>query len=112
MPDLSTEDAKLLTLARSARARIGAPEGAAVRDGDGRTYAGATVALPSLRLSALQLAVASAVAAGADALEAAVVVTEAATLDDGGRAAVRHLAAAAPIHLAGPDGAVRGTVVS
>ena len=54
------EDAKLVTLARAARARIGAIEGAAVRDQDGRTYAAATVDLPSLRLSALQLAVASA----------------------------------------------------
>ncbi len=49
MPDeLDAEDAKLVTLARAARARIGAAEGAAVRDGDGRTYAGATVALPSI----------------------------------------------------------------
>ena len=32
MPDLQPEDAKLVTLARSARGRTGAPEGAAVRD--------------------------------------------------------------------------------
>ena len=38
--ELSAEDAKLVTLARAARARAGAVEGAAVRDGDGRTYAG------------------------------------------------------------------------
>lgn len=49
MTELDAEDGKLVTLARSARARIGAPEGAAVRDGDGRTYAAATVALPSCR---------------------------------------------------------------
>ena len=55
---LDAEDAKLVTLARAARARVGAVEGAAVRDGDGRTYAAATVALPSLHLTALQLAVA------------------------------------------------------
>ena len=35
--ELSTEDRKLVTLARSARARVGAVEGAAVRDQDGRT---------------------------------------------------------------------------
>ncbi len=31
------EDGKIVTLARSARARTGAAEGAAVRDTDGRT---------------------------------------------------------------------------
>jgi cytidine deaminase len=104
MPELSTEDIKLITLARAARARTQAVEGAAVRDGDGRSYAAASVALPSLTLSALQLAVANAVAAGAGKLEAAAVVTEASTVDAGGRAAVRDLAADAPIHLAAPDG--------
>ena len=78
----TAEDAKLVTLARSARARIGAVEGAAVRDGDGRTYAAATVSLPSLTLTALQLAVANAVSSGAVKLEAAVVVTEASTWTD------------------------------
>ena len=110
MLDLTAEDAKLVTLARSARARVGAVEGAAVRDGDGRTYAAATVALPSLSLTALQLAVANAVAAGATKLEAGAVVTEASTLDELGRAAVRDLAPTAPVHLAGPDGTVFGTV--
>lgn len=107
---LAAEDAKLVTLARSARARVGAAEGAAVRDGDGRTYAAATVALPSLRLTALQLATANAVAAGAGTVEAAAVVTEAATVDGAGLAAVRDLAGSAPVHLAGPDGTVRVTV--
>jgi hypothetical protein len=110
MPELSTEDAKLVTLARAARARVGAAEGAAVRDGDGRTYAAASVALPSLSLTALQLAGASAVASGAGKIEGAAVVTEASTLDELGRAAVRDLSSAAPIHLAGPSGAVFGTV--
>jgi hypothetical protein len=109
---LSAEDAKLVTLARSARARVGAAEGAAVRDQDGRTYAAATVGLPSLTITALQLAVASAVAAGATKLEAAAVVTEAEHLDGAGHAAVRDLASEAPIHVAGPDGALRGTVVA
>ena len=107
---LSAEDAKLVTLARSSRARVGALEGAAVRDQDGRTYAAATVALPSLAVTALQLAVASAAAAGATLIEAAAVVTEASTLDGAGHAAVRDLAPGAPIHVAGPDGSLLGTV--
>ncbi|MEV6923161.1 cytidine deaminase [Dactylosporangium sp. NPDC051485] len=110
MPDLTAEDAKLVTLARAARARIGAVEGAAVRDGDGRTYNAASVALASLSLTALQLAVASAVASGATKIEAAAVVTEASTLDPAGHAAVRDVSPAAPIHLAGPDATVLTTV--
>jgi hypothetical protein len=109
---LSAEDTKLVTLARSSRARVGAVEGAAVRDQDGRTYAAASVALPSLVVTALQLAVASAVAAGATKLEAAAVVTEASELDGAGHAAVRDLAADAPIHVAAPDGALLGTVTA
>ncbi|SCL17376.1 hypothetical protein GA0070616_1263 [Micromonospora nigra] len=107
---LSAEDGKLVVLARGARGRVGAVEGAAVRDQDGRTYAAASVALPSLTVTALQLAVASAVAAGATRLEAAVVVTEASTVDGAGYAAVRDLAVDAPVHLAAPDGTVLGTV--
>ncbi|MEE6263412.1 cytidine deaminase [Plantactinospora sonchi] len=109
--ELSAEDNKLVILARGARARIGAVEGAAVRDQDGRTYAAASVSLPSLTITALQLAVASAVAAGATRLEAGAVVTEASTLDGAGHAAVRDLATDAPIHVAAPDGTVLGTVV-
>jgi hypothetical protein len=103
---MDPQDVKLVTLARAARARVGAPEGAAVRDTDGRTYAAATVSLPSLSLSALQLAVANAVAAGATDLEAAAVVTTASDVDDAGRIAVRDLAATAPIFVVGPDGTV------
>jgi len=54
--------------------------------------------------------VANAVAAGAVKLEAAAVVTEASTLDGAGHAAVRDLSSDAPVHLAGPDGTVLGTV--
>ena len=110
--ELTAEDAKLVTLARGARARVGAVEGAAVRDQDGRTYAAATVVLPSLSVTALQLAVASAAAAGATKLEAAAVVTEASALDGAGHAAVRDLAADAPIHVASPTGALLGTVTA
>jgi hypothetical protein len=74
--ELSSEDRKLVTLARATRARTGAAEGAAVRDSDGRTYAGATVSLPSLELSAIQVCVAMAVASGSRGLEAAVVLGE------------------------------------
>jgi hypothetical protein len=83
------EDAKIITLARSSRARSQAAEGAAVRDTDGRTYAAATVRLPSLRLSALRLAVAMAVSSGVDGLEAAAVVTEADAVDPADLDAVR-----------------------
>ena len=63
--DLDPENAKIVTLARSAQTRTGADEGAAVRDTEGRTYTGCTVSLPSLALTALQVAVAAAVASGA-----------------------------------------------
>jgi len=75
--ELSTEDRKLVTLARATRARTGAAEGAAVRDLDGRTYAAATVDLPSLQVSAIGVCVAMAVASGSKGLEAVVVLGEA-----------------------------------
>lgn len=102
---LDPEDAKLVTLARSARARTGAAQGAAVRDGDGRTYVASTVALPSLSLSALQVAVAMAVSSGAPGLEAAVVLGDDAS-DDAGEQAVREVAASAVVLHAGADGAL------
>ncbi len=74
-PDrLDGDDAKLVVLARGAMARVEGSTGAAVRDTDGRTYAGAPVALASLALSALQVAVAAAASSGATGLEAAVVI--------------------------------------
>ena len=76
MTELTTEDKKLVTLARATRARTGAAEGAAVRDSDGRTYAAATVDLASLQVSALGVCIAMAVASGSRGLEAAVVLTE------------------------------------
>src|SRR6478735_11016302 len=88
---LDAEDAKLVTLARGARGRAAATEGAAVRDDDGRTYAAATVDLPSLRLTALQAAVAAAVSSGAQALEAAAVVGTSDDLDEASIAAAADL---------------------
>jgi cytidine deaminase len=81
MSELSQENAKLVTLARSARARVGAAEGAAVRDGDGRSYTGVTVKQPSFQVSALELAVANAIAAGASTLEAAALITASSYVD-------------------------------
>ena len=75
--ELSAEDRKLVTLARATRARTGAAEGAAVRDLDGRTYAAATVDLPSPQISAIGVCVAMAVASGSKGLEAVVVLGEA-----------------------------------
>ncbi|MER5864520.1 cytidine deaminase [Kitasatospora sp. NPDC002040] len=108
LTELDPEDKKIITLARSARARNGVAEGAAVRDETGRTYVAGTVALPSLELSALRTAVAMAVASGAKGLEAAAVVTEALTPSEADLAAVRDLGGpSALLHLAGPDGVLR-----
>src|SRR3954454_9656032 len=87
MNEPDAEDAKLVTLARGAMGRAEAGSGAAVREQDGRTYAGAPVGLDALTLTALQAAVAAAVSSGATGLEAAVLV--AGSDDDAGVAAVR-----------------------
>ena len=106
---LDAEDQKIITLARSTRARVAASEGAAVRDETGRTYTAAAVALPSLRLSALRLAVAMAVSSGAERLEAAAVVSDSEP-DPGDLAAVRDLGPDAPVFHAAPDGTLRATL--
>jgi len=92
---LDAEDAKLVTLARGAMGRAETPSAAAVRDLDGRTYAGAPVSLSALRLTGLQAAVAAAVSSGATGFEAAVLVGGSA--DDEGVAAVRELSPSAAI---------------
>lgn len=73
MTEVDAEEAKLVTLARGARSRVIAVEGAALRDETGRTYSAAPVELDALRLSALELAVAMAVTSGSRGVEAAVV---------------------------------------
>jgi cytidine deaminase len=92
---LDAEDTKLVTLARGAMARTESGSGAAVRDLDGRTYAGAPVGLDALTLSALQAAVAAAVSSGAAGLEAAVLVGG--SPEDAGVAAVREMSANAAV---------------
>jgi hypothetical protein len=106
---LGPEDEKIITLARSSRTRVAAAEGAAVRDETGRTYTAATVALPSLQLSALRVAVAMAVSSGAESLEAAALVSDSGP-DVGDVAAVRDLGPAATVFHAAPDGSLRATL--
>ena len=106
MTDLSAEDKKLVTLARATRARTGAAEGAAVRDLDGRTYAAATVALPSLQISAVGVCFAMAVASGSAGLEAVVVLGDG-IVTEGDLAVVREFAGeGVTIHAGDQRGAV------
>ena len=86
------EDRKILTLARSSRVRTLAAQGACVRDLDGRTYAGASVDLPSLQLSAVGLAVAMAASSGAKGLEAVAVVCDEDAVGEADLAVVRDFA--------------------
>jgi cytidine deaminase len=107
------EDAKLVTLARATRARTGAAEGACVRDLDGRTYAAASVALTSLQVSAVQMAVAMAINSGAKGLEAVLVLGDDAVVAEGDLSVVREFAGGeVPVHLAAPDGTVVVSVTS
>jgi cytidine deaminase len=98
------DDRKLATLARATRARTRAAEGACVRDQDGRTYAGATVLLESLRVSATGVALAMAVSSGATGLEAVAVVTEGQLVAED-LAAIREVGGdAVTVYRCGPDG--------
>ncbi|MFT4125002.1 MAG: cytidine deaminase [Gordonia sp. (in: high G+C Gram-positive bacteria)] len=103
--DLDPEDQKLVVLARGARGRAQSPSGAAVRDGDGRTYAGADVATATLTLSALQVAIVTALSSGAESFEAAVVVAGAA--DDPGRATLAEISPDAAVIVTDAAGRVR-----
>ncbi|WP_372728414.1 cytidine deaminase [Nocardioides sp.] len=111
--ELSAEDKKLVTLARATRVRAGAAEGAAIRDADGRTYAGATVDLPSLRLSALQVCLGMAVSSGVKALEAAVLLTEADAPDPADLAALAELGGdAVVVHVGTVAGALHSSTTA
>jgi hypothetical protein len=110
---LSTEDKKLVTLARATRARTGAAEGAAVRDADGRTYAAATVDLPSLQVSAVGVCVAMAVASGSKGLEAVVVLSGADRVADTDLAAVHDFGGSGVVvHRGDAKGAIAETLSS
>ncbi|WP_242605737.1 cytidine deaminase [Frankia sp. Cppng1_Ct_nod] len=131
---LEAEDAKLVTLARSARLRAYVPrggdvaaEGAAVRDADGRTYAAATMenADGRLTVSALRAAVAAAASSGARRFEAAAVVSARVSLPDARRSpdtpdtpdaddllTLGEFGAGVPVYLAGPDGVAHGRVTT
>lgn len=108
MDEVGPENEKIIVLARSARVRLSAAEGAAVRDTTGRTYVATTVALPSLQLSAVRAAIVMAVGGGADGLEAVAVVSgsdKPPQAED--LAAVRDLGGpTTPIYLASADGGV------
>jgi hypothetical protein len=104
--NLAPEDAKLITLARAARARLGADEGAAVRDETGRTYVAATVDLSSLQLSAVQAVVAAAVSSGSQKLEAVAVVGELEKLRDADRAVLDDVSVTTVV-IADPQGVRR-----
>lgn len=115
--DLDPEDAKIVRLARTALLRAfvpggAAPQGAAVRDTDGRTYAAATVehSDPGLSTSALRGALSAAYSSGARSFESLVVVATAPELTGADSALVAELAPAVPILLADGGGAVLSAV--
>ena len=110
--ELSAEDQKLVTLARATRARTGATQGAAVRDQDGRTYAAATVALPTLSVSAVGVCVAMAVSSGSTGLQAVVVLGDG-TVSDADLAVVRDFGGPdVPVHSGEPRGSITATTLS
>lgn len=110
LPD--PDDAKLVTLARSVRARTRAGQGACVRDTDGRTYAGSTVALSSLDVSAVGVAVAMAASSAAAGLEA-VAVLGGDGVTDQDLAVVRDFAGpGVPVFHAADDGTVLAVLSS
>jgi len=102
-----------VTLARATRARTGAAEGAACRDQDGRTYAAATVDLPSLSVSAVGVCVAMAIASGSKGLEAVVVLGEGGAAADADLAVVRDFGGeGVPVLVADPRGTVLASAQS
>jgi hypothetical protein len=106
---LTPEDNKLVVLARATRARTGAAEGAALRDLDGRTYAAATVDLPSLQVSAVGVAVSMAVASGARGAEAVVVLTGGEVAGEDLDAVRDFAGSGVPVHRGTPSGLVEDT---
>ena len=107
---MDPEDQKLVTLARAAigRALVSTwhPAGAAVRDDMGRTYAAATVEMDGASVTALQLAVASAVSSGARSFEAAAIVTDDPVEDVEGLKALQSFGTVATVIRARTDGTI------
>jgi len=111
--ELAPEDQKLVTLARATRSRTGGPEGAAVRDSDGRTYAASTVALPSLQVSALGVCVAMAVSSGSAGLEAAVLLTDKAQVSPLDLEVLRDFGGeGVPVHVGDPSGTIASSTTT
>ncbi len=109
---MDPEDKKLVVLARATRMRVGAVQGAGVRDLDGRTYAAATVDLPSLQVSALAGALVMAVAGGSRGLESVVVLGDVGP-SDADLAAVHDFAGpGVPVHLGSASGRVTETLTT
>jgi cytidine deaminase len=109
---VDAEDEKLVTLARAAlgRALVSTwqPAGAAVRDDMGRTYAAASVEIDGASVTALQLAVATAVSSGARSFEAAAVVTDDPVRDAEGEKALAAFGPVQTLIRARPDGSLHG----
>ncbi|HEY5821058.1 MAG TPA: cytidine deaminase [Propionibacteriaceae bacterium] len=104
------EDRKIITLAKAARARTQAAQGACVRDTDGRTYAATSVQLPHLALSGITVAVAMAVSSGAQGLEAVALAADAAPTEQD-LAVVRDLPGSdVLVWFTNPQGAVQSKI--
>lgn len=107
---MDAEDEKLVTLARAALGRALVrtmpAAGAAVRDDMGRTYAAASVEVDGASVTALQLAVASAISSGARSFEAAAVVSNEHDPADEGLTALQAFGQVATVIKARPDGSI------
>ena len=84
-----------------------------MRDSDGRTYAAATVRLPSLQVSALGVCVAMAVSSGSSGLEAAVLLTDAEGVSPLDVQVLRDFGGEGlPVHVGDPTGAISGSTTT
>ncbi|MDQ6934006.1 MAG: cytidine deaminase [Actinomycetota bacterium] len=109
---MDPEDQKLWVLARAVRARVRAEDGAALRDPDGRTYAGAGVSLPSLSLSAVGVCVAMALSSGSRGAEAVVVLADT-PVSGADLAVVREFAGpGVAVHRGSADGRIEETLTT
>lgn len=107
---MDPEDEKLVTLARAALGRAVVrtmpAAGAAVRDDMGRTYAAASVEVDGASVTALQLAVATAISSGARSFEGAAIVSSEHDDADEGLTALQAFGEVANVIRARPDGSV------